>query len=163
MGYKTFGAYSSTKGKKKGSPVLEDDAEAWRAHCRNVVAIVEGTVVGETAPQEPVMAGEVVRVEAEAESEPVGASEVVPEVMEREAPAKGPTRGSVEAAGPALTNETLRDQIKRWCAGDREGLPHISRWNTSQVTDMRSLLRDCLLYTSPSPRDQRGSRMPSSA
>ena len=43
-----------------GSPVLEDDAEAWRAHCRNVVAIVEGTVVGETAPQEPVIAGEVV-------------------------------------------------------------------------------------------------------
>ena len=26
-----------------------------------------------------------------------------------------------------------------------------------------ALLRDCLLYTSPSPRDQRGSRMPSSA
>ena len=25
------------------------------------------------------------------------------------------------------------------------------------------LVRDCLLYTSPSPRDQRGSRMPSSA
>ena len=25
------------------------------------------------------------------------------------------------------------------------------------------LLKDCLLYTSPSPRDQRGSRMPSSA
>ena len=24
-------------------------------------------------------------------------------------------------------------------------------------------VRDCLLYTSPSPRDQRGSRMPSSA
>ena len=26
-----------------------------------------------------------------------------------------------------------------------------------------ALLRGCLLYTSPSPRDQRGSRMPSSA
>ena len=26
-----------------------------------------------------------------------------------------------------------------------------------------SLLQTCLLYTSPSPRDQRGSRMPSSA
>ena len=26
-----------------------------------------------------------------------------------------------------------------------------------------ALLLDCLLYTSPSPRDQRGSRMPSSA
>ena len=25
------------------------------------------------------------------------------------------------------------------------------------------LVKDCLLYTSPSPRDQRGSRMPSSA
>ena len=28
---------------------------------------------------------------------------------------------------------------------------------------MRTQLEDCLLYTSPSPRDQRGSRMPSSA
>ena len=148
MGYKTFGAYSSTKGKKKGSPVLEDDAEAWRAHCRNVVAIVEGTVVGETAPQEPVMAGEVVRVEAEAESEPVGASEVVPEVMEREAPAKGPTRGSVEATGPVLTNETLRDWVRRWCGGDREGLPHISGWNTSGVTDMSYLFRNTEAFNS---------------
>ena len=31
------------------------------------------------------------------------------------------------------------------------------------VKDQRVLLIDCLLYTSPSPRDQRGSRMPSSA
>ena len=29
--------------------------------------------------------------------------------------------------------------------------------------DRRTLLKACLLYTSPSPRDQRGSRMPSSA
>jgi len=29
--------------------------------------------------------------------------------------------------------------------------------------DMPESLNDCLLYTSPSPRDQRGSRMPSSA
>ena len=28
---------------------------------------------------------------------------------------------------------------------------------------LADLLRRCLLYTSPSPRDQRGSRMPSSA
>ena len=102
-----YGHVESVAEEELGSPVLEDDAEAWRAHCRNVVAIVEGTVVGETAPQEPVIAGEVVRVEAEAESEPVGASEVVPEVMEREAPAEGSTRGSVEATGPVLTNETL--------------------------------------------------------
>ena len=30
-------------------------------------------------------------------------------------------------------------------------------------TDEDYLWNDCLLYTSPSPRDQRGSRMPSSA
>ena len=38
-----------------------------------------------------------------------------------------------------LTNESLRDRVKRWCAGDHEGLPHISTWNTSLVTDMSSL------------------------
>ena len=37
---------------------------------------------------------------------------------------------------------------------------------TSQAPDYKEFLKDitdCLLYTSPSPRDQRGSRMPSSA
>ena len=29
--------------------------------------------------------------------------------------------------------------------------------------EVRPYFEDCLLYTSPSPRDQRGSRMPSSA
>ena len=33
----------------------------------------------------------------------------------------------------------------------------------SLVEDLSRLLNICLLYTSPSPRDQRGSRMPSSA
>ena len=32
-----------------------------------------------------------------------------------------------------------------------------------QLLDLKIILRRCLLYTSPSPRDQRGSRMPSSA
>ena len=44
-----------------------------------------------------------------------------------------------------------------------EGLAHLSRtfedaWGLVQAWNI-----DCLLYTSPSPRDQRGSRMPSSA
>ena len=30
-------------------------------------------------------------------------------------------------------------------------------------TETRKMIKSCLLYTSPSPRDQRGSRMPSSA
>ena len=34
---------------------------------------------------------------------------------------------------------------------------------TSRSTKLRVLLVSCLLYTSPSPRDQRGARMPSSA
>ena len=29
--------------------------------------------------------------------------------------------------------------------------------------NLENEIKDCLLYTSPSPRDQRGSRMPSSA
>ena len=33
----------------------------------------------------------------------------------------------------------------------------------AQVAPCHDILNDCLLYTSPSPRDQRGSRMPSSA
>ena len=39
-----------------------------------------------------------------------------------------------------------------------------SKPKSSQVdTNVKTEVRDCLLYTSPSPRDQRGSRMPSSA
>ena len=34
---------------------------------------------------------------------------------------------------------------------------------TALLTSGHVLLEGCLLYTSPSPRDQRGSRMPSSA
>ena len=33
----------------------------------------------------------------------------------------------------------------------------------AQIRDISDLQNICLLYTSPSPRDQRGSRMPSSA
>ena len=40
------------------------------------------------------------------------------------------------------------------------------RWNPKMapyIFGARSGIHICLLYTSPSPRDQRGSRMPSSA
>ena len=52
---------------------------------------------------------------------------------------EGVVEGVVAAEGRALTNETLRDWVKRWCSGDREGLPPISTWNTSQVTDFSKL------------------------
>ena len=44
--------------------------------------------------------------------------------------------------GKLLTNETLRDWVKRWCKGKKKGLPHISTWNTSQVTDISELFMD---------------------
>ena len=36
-------------------------------------------------------------------------------------------------------------------------------WNDKYFTNLNAWRIACLLYTSPSPRDQRGSRMPSSA
>ena len=87
-------------------PEPEDE---WQAHCRNVVAMVEG----ETAPEEPVMAGEVVRVEAEAESEPVVAGEVVPEIVEGE---EGAT------TEPVVASETIeRDAPAEGAAGESTG------------------------------------------
>ena len=46
-----------------------------------------------------------------------------------------------------------------------EAWPEIWVEREHQLAHAQSLIRDydCLLYTSPSPRDQRGSRMPSSA
>ena len=42
--------------------------------------------------------------------------------------------------------------------------PDICPTTLAQLRQIKSELpKDCLLYTSPSPRDQRGSRMPSSA
>ena len=38
-----------------------------------------------------------------------------------------------------------------------------NRAQSLTTSPIASVFKDCLLYTSPSPRDQRGSRMPSSA
>ena len=54
-----------------------------------------------------------------------------PEALSEEAAAE---ENGVVVEG-ALTNKTLRDWVKRWCAGDRTGLPLISTWKTSHVTD----------------------------
>jgi len=53
--------------------------------------------------------------------------------------ATGVVQGVVVDEGPPLTNGSLRDWVNRWCSGDRGGLPPISTWNTSQVTDMSHL------------------------
>ena len=49
-------------------------------------------------------------------------------------------------------------------AGNREGIVGHGYGKARQVpAAIEKANKDCLLYTSPSPRDQRGSRMPSSA
>ena len=76
-------------------------------------------------------------------------------IEEREVPARSSEEGEAEATGvvlegvvdqgPPLTNETLREWVKLWCSpfsylqGKKKSLPHISTWNTSQVTDMSRL------------------------
>ena len=56
--------------------------------------------------------------------------------------ATGVVQGVVVDEGPPLTNGSLRDWVERWCSGDRGGLPPISTWNTSQVTDMSRLFQN---------------------
>ena len=63
-----------------------------------------------------------------------------------------PTSGSVTA--PA---HMLFDIVRKLPDGVEVGL------TKSDGSDRMTLTAGCLLYTSPSPRDQRGSRMPSSA
>ena len=61
---------------------------------------------------------------------------------------------------------TAEGEIKPGDFRDLDGVVELAlkkaRWQIkpSKIPDE---LRSCLLYTSPSPRDQRGSRMPSSA
>ena len=48
--------------------------------------------------------------------------------------------------------------------GDLQGVSiQLGKALNDPVEGLSALRRSCLLYTSPSPRDQRGSRMPSSA
>ena len=52
--------------------------------------------------------------------------------------------------------------VGAFCSEDLSGAPSVVEYD--YLNNMiEALKRACLLYTSPSPRDQRGSRMPSSA
>ena len=61
------------------------------------------------------------------------------------------------------------NDVTIFCAGDGVTSLHEITTNEMQgvglgtLADHLSVLKDCLLYTSPSPRDMRRSRMPSSA
>ena len=64
------------------------------------------------------------------------------------------------------------EPFRQWVVEDNfpSGRPHLEKVGVQFVSDVSGyelmklrILNACLLYTSPSPRDQRGSRMPSSA
>ena len=64
---------------------------------------------------------------------------------------------TVSRSGGASARRRARSEELRWRSESaRKEVESLRR-------EVASRDRDCLLYTSPSPRDQRGSRMPSSA
>ena len=75
----------------------------------------------------------------------------------------------------AFINETLTEQDKAWFASfnfqsvfTRDLVPVPRKWTIDRERDavligLEGQGTDCLLYTSPSPRDRTRSRMPSSA
>ena len=67
--------------------------------------------------------------------------------------------------GPIASWNTSEIRNMNYLFWDKAGFNEdISRWDVSNVSSLLSTFNGaCLLYTSPSPRDQRGSRMPSSA
>ena len=65
-----------------------------------------------------------------------------------------------------LRNESDAATRKEWNRSVPFPEALFDRWERARVLGFgegSSLFDSCLLYTSPSPRDQRGSRMPSSA
>ena len=62
-------------------------------------------------------------------------------------------------SGQGLISDHSLDAIRRLDAGDGEKIPYLDE--VIEVVNGQATI--CLLYTSPSPRDKRQSRMPSSA
>ena len=66
----------------------------------------------------------------------------------------------------ALDSKTTEDVLNLFDQLHSQGITIVlvtHEDNVAQRAKKIARFRDCLLYTSPSPRDQRGSRMPSSA
>ena len=81
---------------------------------------------------------------------------------------------SIDEAAAAMTSmdehaAATASMDEAAASSDGELPPELAAWygtqglNITQIEDLAPRYRYCLLYTSPSPRDQRGSRMPSSA
>ena len=74
--------------------------------------------------------------------------------------------GMGRAPYPVGDDEPLIEQCMQQVAVDglaQRDVTTLSGGELARTVFARVLAQTCLLYTSPSPRDQRGSRMPSSA
>ena len=88
-----------------------------------------------------------------------------------QSPTAAPTYTTALPTAAPLDDTTIRTAVTAWFADQSAAeatYGHISTWGTSGVTNMSYLFcgsqyDTCLLYTSPSPRDPKTSRMPSSA
>ena len=82
-------------------------------------------------------------------------------VVQKVGPVKATFKGQVTLSDLILENSLkLRGEGKGGAAGFAKGE---ARVNMSEENGLTTLSYTCLLYTSPSPRDMRRSRMPSSA
>ena len=61
------------------------------------------------------------------------------------------------------SNDPLTGWFRDGCCNTDENDHGLHTVCAKVTTECLEWMKDCLLYTSPSPRDQRGSRMPSSA
>ena len=82
----------------------------------------------------------------------------------------GPLGAGLAAAGAAYLAATKDRDAGDWARKSGKTLNDIGKSLVKKEKEIKfldkatnSLVKSCLLYTSPSPRDQRGSRMPSSA
>ena len=69
-------------------------------------------------------------------------------------------------AGCGLNEDSLRERAAKLVDQHWQEIMALSRFLLAKQElpgEVADVFCDCLLYTSPSPRDQRGSRMPSSA
>ena len=72
--------------------------------------------------------------------------------------------GNVIRANRTLKISDLNDHVEAYSSSPLEALEHeIEDGLNAMPSYADKLSEDCLLYTSPSPRDKRQSRMPSSA
>ena len=74
-----------------------------------------------------------------------------------------PQQATTATPIPGLPIPGLKDTEQPIDIGVAAGPPSTLADSVRRLVGVCELVVDCLLYTSPSPRDQRGSRMPSSA